>query len=189
MSKIRLQMPTRFPGATLTLALLAAALQPRRLTWEKRSTLLGSSERYVEQIDFGPAWQAWESRAAQLEAASLGDPGATENPKLARLQRAFWADDAAAWRKLAAESRGNYQAKLTSTGPERQWEAAAGAARLGTAFDLVCGARLIWCCLSGGPKVQVCEMESAATSLKYPFCTKPARFKPQSRIVLQVATS
>ena len=49
---------------TPELALLAAALQPRRLTWEKRSTLLGSSERYVEQIDLGPAWQTWESRAA-----------------------------------------------------------------------------------------------------------------------------
>ena len=112
------------------LALLAAALQPRRLTWEKRSTLLESSERYVEQIDFGPAWQAWESRAAQLEAASLGDPGVAENPKLARLQRAFWADDAAAWRKLAAESQGNYQARLTTTEPERHWEAPAGTARL-----------------------------------------------------------
>ena len=112
------------------LALLAAALQPRRLTWEKRSTLLGSSERYVEQIDLGPAWQTWESRAAQLEAASLGDPAAAENPKLARLQRAFWADDAAAWRKLAAESQGNYQARLTTTEPEKHWEAAAGAARL-----------------------------------------------------------
>ena len=112
------------------LALLAAALQPRRLTWEKRSTLLGSSERYVEQIDLGPAWQAWESRADQLEAASQGDTAAAENPQLARLQRAFWADDAAAWRKLAAESQGNYQASLTTTEPERHWEAAAGATRV-----------------------------------------------------------
>ena len=54
----------------------------------------------------------------------------TENPKLARLQRAFWADDAAAWRKLAAESQGNYQARLTTTEPEKHWEAAAGATRL-----------------------------------------------------------
>jgi len=113
------------------LALLAAALQPRRLTWEKRLTLLGSSERYVEQIDLGPAWQTWESRADQLEAASQGDStAAAENPKLARLQRAFWADDAAAWRKLAAESQGTYQAKLTTTEPEKHWEAAAGATRL-----------------------------------------------------------
>ena len=113
------------------LALLAAALQPRRLTWEKRSTLLGSSERYVEQIDLGSAWQTWESRAAQLEAASQGDStAAAANPKLARLQRAFWADDAAAWRKLAAESRGNYQARLTTTEPEKHWEAAAGATRM-----------------------------------------------------------
>ena len=115
------------------LALLAAALQPRRLTWEKRSTLLGSSERYVEQIDLGPAWQAWESRADQLEATSHGDTAAAENPQLARLQRAFWADDAAAWRKLAAESQGNYQASLTTREPEKHWEAAAGAtARTGS---------------------------------------------------------
>jgi hypothetical protein len=112
------------------LALLAAALQPRRLTWEKRSTLLGSSERYVEQIDLGPAWQTWESQADQLEAASQGDSTAAENPKLAQLQRAFWAEDAAAWRKLAAESLGNYQASLTTTEPEKHWEAAAGATRL-----------------------------------------------------------
>ena len=72
----------------------------------------------------------WESRAAQLEAASLEDNAAAENPKLARLQRAFWADDAAAWRKLAAESQGNYQVRLTTTEPEKHWEAAAGAARL-----------------------------------------------------------
>ena len=112
------------------LALLAAALQPRRLTWEKRSTLLGSSERYVEQIDLGPAWQTWESQADQLEAASQGHSTAAENPKLAQLQRGFWAEDAAAWRKLAAESLGNYQASLTTTEPEKHWEAAAGATRL-----------------------------------------------------------
>ena len=112
------------------LALLAAALLPRRLAWEKRSTLLGSSERYVEQIDLGPAWQTWEARADQLEAASLADNAAAENPKLAPLQRAFWANDAAAWRKLAAESQVNYQARLTTTEPEKHWEAAAGAERL-----------------------------------------------------------
>jgi len=113
------------------LALLAAALLPRRLAWEIRPGLLGSSKRYVEHIDLGPAWRAWEARASQLEAASLevSAPG-DENPKLARLQRAFWADDAAAWRKLAAESQGNYQARLTTTEPEKHWEAAAGATRL-----------------------------------------------------------
>ena len=126
---------TRLAAALPTdpeLALLAAALQPRRLTWEKRSTLLGSSERYVEQIDLGSAWQTWESRADQLEAASLGDTAAAaaENPKLAPSQRAFWANDAATWRKLAAESQGNYQAKLTTTEPERHWEAVAGATRM-----------------------------------------------------------
>ena len=98
------------------LALLAAALQPRQLTWEKRSTLLGSSERYVEQPDLGPAWQTWEARADQLEAASLRDAAAAANPKLAQLQRAFWADDAAAWRKLAAESQGNYQVQVAASG-------------------------------------------------------------------------
>ena len=113
------------------LALLAAALLPRRLAWETQSGLLGSSERYVEHIDLGSAWQMWEARASQLEAASLGASAAgPENEKLARLQRTFWADDAAAWRKLAAESRSNYQAKLTTTEPERHWEAAAGATRL-----------------------------------------------------------
>ena len=113
------------------LALLAAALLPRRVAWEKRSTLLGSSKRYVEHIDLGPAWRAWEARASQLEAASLENsaPG-DENPKLARLQRAFWADDAAAWRKLAAESQSNYQAALAATEPERHWEAAGGDTRL-----------------------------------------------------------
>ena len=113
------------------LALLAAALLPRRLTWERRTALLGSSERYVEQIDLGPAWQAWETRASQLEAASLGNSAAAaENPNLALLQRAFWTADAAAWRKLAAESQGNYQAQLTAMEPKKNWEAAAGATRL-----------------------------------------------------------
>ena len=112
------------------LALLAAALQPRQLTWERRSTLLGSSERYVEQPDLGPAWQTWEARADQLEAASLRDAAAAANPKLAQLQRAFWADDAAAWRKLAAESQGNYQVQVAAAEPERNWEVAAGETRV-----------------------------------------------------------
>ena len=113
------------------LALLAAALRPRRLTWESQPGLLGPSQRYVEHIDLGSAWREWETLAGQLEAASLESNAADgENAKLARLQRVFWAADAAAWRKLASESRGNYQVKLTSTGPEKHWEAAAGATRL-----------------------------------------------------------
>ncbi len=53
------------------LALLAAALRPHRLAWETQPGLLGPSDRYVEQIDLGPAWRAWETRASQLETASL----------------------------------------------------------------------------------------------------------------------
>jgi hypothetical protein len=113
------------------LALLAAALRPRRLAWETQPGLLGSSERYVEHIDLGPAWRAWEARASHLEAASLANGAVDgEDAKLARLQRAFWADDAAAWRKLAAESQANYRAEITAAEPERQWEAAAGDTRL-----------------------------------------------------------
>ncbi len=113
------------------LALLVAALSPRRLAWETRPGLLGPSERYVEHIDLGPAWQTWEARASQLEAASLGkDAAGPENAKLAGLQRAFWADDAAAWRKLAAESRGNYRAELAGTETGRHWEVPAGATRV-----------------------------------------------------------
>ncbi len=113
------------------LALLAAALLPRRLAWETQPGLLGSSERYVEHVDLGSAWQTWEARASQLEAASLGNGAAGHgNEKLARLQRTFWADDAAAWRKLAAASRGDYRAELAGTETERHWEAPAGATRV-----------------------------------------------------------
>jgi len=113
------------------LALLAAALRPRRLIWESQPGLFGPSKRYVEHVDLGSAWREWETRAGQLEAASLESNAEDgENAKLARLQRAFWADDAAAWRKLAAESQGNYQARLTTTQAEKHWEAAAGAERL-----------------------------------------------------------
>jgi hypothetical protein len=113
------------------LALLTAALLPRRLAWESQRGLLGSSGRYVEHIDLGSAWRVWEARASQLEAASLGSSASgDENPKLARLQRAFWADDAAAWRKLAAESQADYGARAAAREPERHWEAATGDARL-----------------------------------------------------------
>ena len=113
------------------LALLAVALAPRRLTWEQRSDLLGSTERYVEHIDLGPAWRLWEARASQLEAAGLGiGAAASEGAKLAQLQRAFWADDAASWRKLAAESQANYRVKIAAAEPERHWEAAAGTTRV-----------------------------------------------------------
>jgi hypothetical protein len=113
------------------LALLGAVLSPRQLAWENRSGLLGSSVRYVERIDLGPAWQAWEARAHQIEAAGFGqDAPGTTNSELARLQRAFWADDAAAWRKLAAESQVDYRVKIASEEPEKHWEAAAGATRM-----------------------------------------------------------
>jgi hypothetical protein len=46
------------------------------------------------------------------------------------LQRAFWADDAAAWRKLAAESQADYGARVSAREQERHWEAATGDARL-----------------------------------------------------------
>jgi hypothetical protein len=113
------------------LALLAAALAPRRLAWEQRSDLLGSTERYVEHIDLGLAWRVWEARASQLEAAGLEIGAvASKGAKLAQLQRAFWADDAASWRKLAAESQANYRVKIAAAEPERHWEAAAGATRV-----------------------------------------------------------
>jgi hypothetical protein len=113
------------------LALLHAALLPRRLAWEVRTGPLEATERYAELIDLGFAWQTWEARANRLEAASLGQGVAGEDePTLARLQRAFWADDAAAWRKLAAESQASYRARIAAAGPERHWEAPAGTTRL-----------------------------------------------------------
>jgi hypothetical protein len=113
------------------LALLSAALLPRRLAWETEPGLLGSTERYVEHVDLGPAWRAWEARAGQLQAASLAESAAgDEDQKLARLQRAFWADDAAAWRKLAAESQANYRAKVAAVGQDRHWEVSAGDTRV-----------------------------------------------------------
>jgi hypothetical protein len=113
------------------LALLTAALLPRRLAWEIQPGLLGSTERYVENADLGSAWRTWEARASRLEAASQGSSEVgPANAKLARLQRAFWADDAAAWRKLAAQSRGVYRTELAGTETGRDWEAPVGAMRL-----------------------------------------------------------
>jgi hypothetical protein len=53
--------------------------------------------------------------ARRLETASRGDATAngplSQDERLARLQRAFWAADAASWRKLATESRAEYRAE------------------------------------------------------------------------------
>lgn len=116
------------------LALLKAALAPRHLAWEARENLLGTSERYVEHVDLEPAWQAWEATARRLEAAGRGEAAAdgprSRDPRLARLQAAFWAADAAAWRKLAAESRTEYRAEIGGEDASRRWELRAGAGRV-----------------------------------------------------------
>ena len=113
------------------LALLVAALSPRRLEWDTQSGLLRPSVRYVEHVDLGPAWQIWEAQASRLDTASvihsMAEPA---NEKLDRLQRAFWADDATAWRKLAAQSRGNYWAELAGSEKGSHWEASAGDTRV-----------------------------------------------------------
>jgi hypothetical protein len=130
LAAVQLKLAAALPDEP-ELALLGAVLSPHQLAWEQRSRLLGSSERYVERIDLGPAWQAWETRANRLEAASLGqDETGTTAPELALLQRAFWAADAAAWRKLAAESQVDYRARIAADEPERHWAAAAGATRV-----------------------------------------------------------
>ncbi len=96
--------------------------------------MLGPLERYVEHVDLEPAWQAWEAAAQRLETAGRSDAttnGAlSQDERLARLQRAFWAADAASWRRLATESRVEYRAEMDGGDASRHWELQAGAGRI-----------------------------------------------------------
>lgn len=112
---------------TPELALLAAALRPQQLVWQQETDSLRTAECYVEQVDLRDAWVAWEGMAARLEEAGQAVAGRSPADRLAAVQRALWAHDAAAWRALAQNSRIVYE---TSIGTEaRQWEVVAGAAR------------------------------------------------------------
>ncbi len=112
------------------LALLAAALRPTHLALESRRSWLFDSKSYVEFADLGSARQTWEAAAERLAAAGRG--GASEgrlaqDPRLAALQRAFWAADAAAWRALAISSRGEYGVALSAGKTVRRWTLPTGA--------------------------------------------------------------
>jgi len=148
------------------LTLLAAALAPQQLEREIMQDPFKATERYVERVDLGSALRAWESLAAQLELASQGEgPAAVAllaDPRLAQLQRAFWAEDAAAWRSLADRSRVSYRVEMNAVQADRGWEVRPGEARtleatagqlrwkqiaavaVAAAFLLVLVAYLIW---------------------------------------------
>ncbi len=106
------------------LALLVAALKPAQQTWHIERQPFLFSERYVEMVDLRSAHADWEARASQLmaaagkaRAADGAAAGRTIEARLAGVQAALWADDAAAWRALAEHSKVVYRVELST----REW--------------------------------------------------------------------
>lgn len=113
------------------LALLTAALRPAGLAWQKDAQPFLLSERYIETADLRSARAAWSGRAEQLQAAAESAMAASQpsEARLARIQAALWAEDAAAWRALADRGRVTYRVSLNTREIVREWELAAGETR------------------------------------------------------------
>jgi hypothetical protein len=114
------------------LALLHSVLADSAGYTGTRTNLLQSTWQYTEVVDFAPAMHQWEEIAARLDRATPNSPRTlppAESEEVQRIQRAIWASDASAWRRLAANSRVDYRFEPTASDTSYQWQIGTGESR------------------------------------------------------------